>query len=239
MLSFYEMLRLIENDFEGDYYGGDTGHTPRKPIEPQGPVIRRKGNSGEEDAYSQIAGATSRGLKKRSQLMVDPGRHLDGPTIGKGHFIGNPDSGFEPGAAIPRGHLANSMRDITATGREDVPELPNPTKPSLKVNQSVGYSSHNKEWEKMLDDKLDFISQIQDVTPDKVDDHIKALLKWNQELRKHPGISPDLKEKTYQVDDMILDLLEKEQAKQNRPAEDSPRQSPMAKFMLAKNSKTF
>jgi hypothetical protein len=228
MLSFYEMLRLMEN-IEGNWGDGDTGHTPLEPIVPRKPVIRRRGTQREEDiAHRDIR-------VKPSKAMIDYGRKFDGPTVGVGHFP-KLDSGFKPGAAIPAsGHLTNQMKDITSTGKPDVSAENNPTSPSLKVKQSVGYSSQNSEWEKMLDDKLDFIASVQEVTPEyeKLEPHITNLLKWNRELRKHPGISPNLKEKTYQVDDMIMSVLEKEARK--APTETSA----MAKYMLKKHSKVF
>lgn len=228
MLSFYEMLKLMEN-IEGNWGDGDTGHSPLEPIIPRRPPIVRKGTQREED----IAHRDMR--VKPSKAIPDYGRHLDGPTVGVGHFP-KPDSGFEAGAAIPRGgKLSDKMIDVTATGKPDVSAENNPTSPSLKVKQSVGYSSQNSEWEKILDDKLDFIASIQEVTPEyeKLEPHITNLLKWNRELRKHPGISPNLKEKTYQVDDMIMSVLEKEARK--APTETSA----MAKYMLKKHSKVF
>lgn len=227
MLSFYEMLKVMEG-IDGNWGDGDTGHAPRQPIIPRKPVIVRRGTQEDEDI-------AHRDIRVRpTKAMIDHGRHLDGPAIGVGHFP-KLDSGFAPGAAVPTGQLTNRMKDLTGSGKEDVSADPNPTSPSLKVKQSVGYSSQNSEWEKMLEDKLDFISSVQEVTPeyDQIKPHIESLLKWNRELRKHPGINPELREKTYEVDDLIISVLEKEA--QKKPAENSP----MAKYMLKKHSKVF
>lgn len=229
MLSFYEMLKLMEG-IEGDWSAGDAGYSNLEPIVPRKPTIVRKGTQREED----IAHKDMR--VKPSKAIPDYGRHLDGPTVGVGHFP-KIDTGFEAGAAVPRRVLHNSMKDITASGKEDVSAEPNPTSPSLKVKQSVGYSSQNANWEKELDDKLNFIAQVEDTTPDydNLKPHIQSLLKWNQELRKHPGISPELREKTYQIDDAILDVLERQANKKS----EEPASSPMAKYMAAKHSKVF
>ena len=270
MISFYEMLEFVENDWLQELRGkdredaasnarsqfasdqmsmdtGDHGVERRSPIIPNRPA--RTISSADDMMRSRgIARLQSNskgtGIGLRQGDIKDVGKHLDGPTVGKGHWVGKPDTGFDPGAAEPRRTLQRSQKDVTgAGGRDDVSistdrfqnanarremQIRNQMNPSQN-----NYSSQNREWDQELEKKMDSIVQLDELDSPHTEKEIIALLKWNQEVRKRPGVSEDLKSKTYDVDAAVYKMLE------SKPIKEKPEDSPMAKYMMRKHSNVF
>jgi len=270
MLSFYEMLQLVENDWRQNARGkdredaaanarsqfaadqmrmdaGDHGVERQAPIIPSQPA--RTISSADDMMRSRgIARLQSNskgtGIGFRQGDIKDVGKHLDGPTVGKGHWVGKPDTGFDPGAAEPRRTLQRSQKDISgAGGREDVAtsidrfqnakarremQIRNQMNPSQN-----NYSHQNNEWDKELEKKMDSIVQLDELDSPHTEKEVIALLKWNQSIRKRPEISEELKNKTYDVDAAVYKMLE------SKPLQDNPKDSPMAKYMMRKHSNVF
>ena len=272
MLSFYEMLQLVENDlrqthrskdqedaaaerraqFAADQMSMDTGDhgvERRSPIIPSRPA--RTISSADDMMRSRgIARLQSNskgtGIGLRQGDIKDVGKHLDGPTVGKGHWVGKPDTGFDPGAAEPRRTLQRSQKDVTgAGGRDDVStsidrfqnanarrerQIQNQKNPG---SNNAYYASKNSEWQKELDEKLDYISELEDggVSTKQA---LVDLMNWSKLIKRKPEVSDMLKNSLYDVDDIIYDMLEKETEKEKDNSKEY-----MSKYMMRKHSNVF
>lgn len=172
------MMQLIENDWRDTperirkaqassnassefakdqlgYSSGDSGeeYIPKDITPKRTRVIRSA-----EDMENRRHSKWKHGAKGyRPSDIEDIGRHLD-PQTGKGHWIGNPDSGFDPGEAIPRdkSRIEKAIKDEYGVSTDEFLRIIDIIKPKSP-------------------EQADFIAKIRSVIDTKLPDDMKDI----------------------------------------------------------------
>jgi len=215
MITFYEMLQLIENDDWRD---------TRKDVE----AAAARANASREYELDNVPF-----WKQAVPQTVD---ELPSAVT---YSSMTPDSGFERGAAVPRGRLASGMKD--QSGKRDAGmEVPNPTKKRTNVNMSTGYNmSASVTGNKRISDAIEHLGLVKQATPDKFADELKKFLTLLGEIEDTPGLHPKVLDRIETQKEAAKKLIDRETRTLGVPAQDSPRTSPMTKYMAKKHSKVF
>lgn len=278
MLSFYEMLQLVENDWRQNARGkdredaaanarsqfaadqmrmdtGDHGVERRNPIIPDRParVISSADDMENSRDFAHMKHIGRRVGLKRGEIK-DIGKQFDGPTIGRGHNIGNPNSGFAPGAAVPERTLQRSQKDVTGAGGRDDVSIANDRQQNAKnrkeqqirnqmnpTRNDNNYLEKNIEWAETLDGKLKDIVKMKEGGLSTKNSLID-LSKWNTRILAQPEISEKLKKRISDVNKVVYAKIEQAIAREeeiNAKDKDSLKNSSMAKYMMRKHSNVF
>lgn len=265
MLTFYEMLQLVENDdwrdtrkdaeaaaaranasaeFAADQMGYDSGDhgeeyvgvTPKRKSK----VIRGTAERMERSRRADHLKHSGKRLGVKRGDIQDIGTHLD-PKIGKGHWVGKPQSAED-------GNLGDEDYDVTRQqGVEDVYDVDDlnskgqvisrmdKTKAAPDIQTAEPSEAKSKEISQQAAKAIIAKRKYVDVAPQHSE---KATLELIGELEKLAQV-PTLTDKVRgQLKAHIRN--EKNSLKtKGVPSQDAPHRSPMAKYMLRKNSKTF
>ena len=261
MLTFYEMLQLVENDdwrdtrkdaenaaaranasgeFAADQMGYDTGDYGDEyvgPVTPKGPVRKIRGTA--DKMINQRYKNKKPGKLFRPGDIQDVGSHLD-PKVGKGHWVGKPTSRED-------GNLRASDMDITGDGTQDVydvDDLDSRGRSKSRMDKTKQVSEPKAGYSKAATDRAiadaNKVIKFWKRLPPDYDHFEKETLEAIDDLKTisgKPGIDPE----TVAGLQKLADKLKKKIGSTTRgvPAQDSPHRSPMAKYMLRKHSNVF